>query len=168
MPTTSTTYGAYGAYAAAELIAAKAAGRSFKKDELAAFLDLLLHDWQQRMPQALALAQEPAKIDAEAIYQAYPRKIGKQAALKAIRAAIKQVDRSGPLDGHDSAGSYLLERVQTYAAAVAQWPARDQEFVPHPATWFNRGSYLDDPREWQAKGARAAGPAAPSRDYSKI
>lgn len=161
MSDTSTTYGAY---AAAELIAAKAAGRHFKKDELAAFLDALLHDWQQRVPQALALVTEPEKIDAEAIYQAYPRKIGKQAALKAIRAALVGM---GKTTRSQSAAATLLERTQAYAAAVTQWPARDQEFVPHPATWFNRGSYHDDPKEWQAKGARATAPST-GRDYTRV
>lgn len=40
----------FGTYAASELIAAKSAGRSFKKDDLANFLDVLLHDWMQRQP----------------------------------------------------------------------------------------------------------------------
>ena len=159
----SDTSSTFGAYAAAELIAAKAAGRSFKNDELAAFLDILLHDWTQRVPQVLA-ATEPAKIDAEAIYQAYPRKVGKKAALKAIAAAIAQANKGDPVG---LGAKCLLERVKAYAAAVATWPARDREFVPHPATWFNRGSYEDDPKEWQAKGARTAAPDKP-RDYSRL
>lgn len=159
----SDTSSTFGAYAAAELIAAKAAGRSFKKDELAAFLDILLHDWTQRVPQVLA-ATEPAKIDAEAIYQAYPRKVGKKAALKAITAAIVGFKSTRS----ESPASTLYEVTKAYAAAVATWPAKDREFVPHPATWFNRGSYMDDPREWQAKGARAASTSTPSRDYSRI
>lgn len=156
----------FGTYAASELIAAKSAGRSFKKDDLANFLDVLLHDWMQRT-NAVPVAVEPAKIDAEAIYQAYPRKVGKTAAIKAITAALRQVNKCGPLDGHATAGDYLLERAQSYAEAVATWPARDREYIPMPATWFNRGSYLDDPREWQAKGARTATTDQP-RDYSKL
>lgn len=77
--------------------------------------------------------------DAEiaAIYAAYPRKIGKQAALKAIRKALK-----------DKSPAWLLDAVQNYAKATAMWPEEDRKYIPHMATWVNRGSYDDDPQEW--------------------
>jgi len=84
-------------------------------------------------------------ITAEDIYAAYPRKVGKQAALKAIEKAHKSQYKTMWM---------LLQLTQAYAAAVAQWPAADKQYVPHPATWFNRGSYDDDPKEWQ-RGAAA-------------
>ncbi len=72
------------------------------------------------------------------IYAAYPRRVGRQAALKAIRAAMKV---RAPAD--------ILAAVKAYAEAVEKWPASDRaQFVPHPATWFNRGSYDDDPQTW--------------------
>ncbi len=75
---------------------------------------------------------------ADEIYAAYPRRVGRQSALKAIRAAIK-VKTAEP----------LLEAVKAYSQAVAQWPASERaQFVPHPATWFNRGSYDDDRSTW--------------------
>lgn len=82
----------------------------------------------------------PTKADvAEPIYLAYPRRQGRQAAFKAIHSAM----RVNPYER-------LLERTQAYAAAVALWPAPDRErYVPHPATWFNRGSFDDDPATWQ-------------------
>ena len=83
-------------------------------------------------------------ITAEDIYAAYPRKVGKQAAVKAINKAAKRV---GSL-------SELLFCTKAYAAATATWPAADKQFIPHPATWFNRGSYDDDPKEW-VRGAAA-------------
>ena len=83
-------------------------------------------------------------ITAEDIYAAYPRKVGKQAAVKAINKAAKRV---GSL-------SELLSCTKAYAAATATWPAADKQFIPHPATWFNRGSYDDDPKEW-VRGAAA-------------
>ena len=58
--------------------------------------------------------------------------------------------------------AHLLDRVTAYAAAVATWPEADRQFIPHPATWFNRGSYDDDPATWQRRGATAV--AAP-REY---
>lgn len=75
--------------------------------------------------------------DAQAIYQAYPRKQGRQDAMKAIERAL-----------HACPAERLLERTKAYAAAVALWPAGDRQFIPHPSTWFNRGSYEDDPATW--------------------
>lgn len=91
---------------------------------------------------------------AEAIYKTYPRKVGKAAAIKAIAKALR-------LSDHSPAG--LLNATRRYADAVAKWPAEDKKFIPHPATWFNRGSYDDDPKEWQ-RGAAAA-PSQFSKTY---
>lgn len=74
---------------------------------------------------------------AEAIYEAYPRKTAKQDALRAIAKALKIVP-------HDR----LLERTNAYATATMLWSEVDRQFIPHPATWFNRGSYDDDPQTW--------------------
>jgi hypothetical protein len=99
-------------------------------------------------------ANEPKRVDivpvAHAIYTAYPRKIGKQAALKAIAKAAKQLAVGDPSGGN---WEYLLKRTLLYADAVKRWPAADKRFIPHPATWYNRGSYDDDSREWQRGGA---------------
>jgi len=75
----------------------------------------------------------------EAVYQAYPRHVGKQAALKKIASAI--------LGGADPAD--ILKAVRTYAAAVAEWPADEKKFIPYPASWFHQGRYDDDPEEWK-------------------
>lgn len=81
-------------------------------------------------------------ITAEDIYAAYPRKVGRADALKAIGKILA-------VRGTNSPGAViLLKAVQSYAAAVAQWPAADKQYVPFPATWFNRGSYYDAPEEW--------------------
>lgn len=86
-------------------------------------------------------APNPAVPTAEDIYQAYPRRQGKIDAIRSIQRAMK---REHP--------SHLLERTQAFAEAVARWPAEDNpKFVPHPATWFNRGSYDDDPKLWERK-----------------
>ena len=77
-------------------------------------------------------------LTAEDVYAIYPRKVGKLGALKAIEKAAKA---KGWLE--------LFEKTKAYAAAVSKWPAADRQFVPHPATFFNRGSYDDDPKEWQ-------------------
>ena len=84
-------------------------------------------------------------VSAEDIYAAYPRKVGKQGAIKAIQKAIRDV-------GADR----LLNDVKTYAEATSRWPAEDRQYIPHPATWFNRGSYEDDPKEWERNTAPAS------------
>ena len=84
-------------------------------------------------------------VSAEDIYAAYPRKVGKQGAIKAIQKAIRDV-------GADR----LLNDVKTYAEATSRWPAEDRQYIPHPTTWFNRGSYDDDPKEWERNTAPAS------------
>lgn len=76
------------------------------------------------------------KDQIEAIYKAYPRKVAPQAAKKAIAKALDQPDVTF--------GS-LLEAVEEYARSRV---GKDQKFTPHPATWFNRGSYHDDREDW--------------------
>lgn len=76
------------------------------------------------------------------IYQAYPRKIAKQAALKAIEKALKRLEGPGEV-------AYLLAVTREYAQSPA---GNNGEYTPYPATWFNRSSYLDDPKEWEKVG----------------
>lgn len=71
---------------------------------------------------------------AEEIYQVYPLKVGKPAALKAIRT---QLDSIAP--------EKLLELTKAYAAARKG----DLDFVPHPSTWFNQQRFNDNPETWK-------------------
>lgn len=98
---------------------------------------------------------KPVLIDgiAEAIYKAYPRHIGKKAALKAIAGAMRGIPSSD-----------LLKLTMEYAKQVTKWSAKEREFVPHPSTWFNRGSYLDDQGEWVKGGKKETSPV----NYSKF
>ena len=82
----------------------------------------------------------------EAIYEAYPRKVGKQAALRAIGRALKRLWDAGM--AKREAEVFLFKRTHAYARSPA---GNDGEFTPHPATWFNQGRYDDDPQEWQRK-----------------
>ncbi|MDP3940115.1 MAG: hypothetical protein Q8R92_18515 [Deltaproteobacteria bacterium] len=84
---------------------------------------------------------------AESIYGAYPRKVGKQAAIKAIRSAHAALVASG----HDDPVGYLFRQAMAYAASPSgKKPLGDDpDYRPHPATWFNQGRYDDDPDEWQ-------------------
>ena len=83
--------------------------------------------------------------DTEAVYQAYPRHVGKRVALKAIKKALEHIGYSE-----------LLAAVTEYAAAVS---GADKKFVPHPATWFNNRRWEDDREEWKDEG-RNGKPAA--------
>lgn len=76
--------------------------------------------------------------EALALYEAYPRKSARDAALRSIMGALKKEPYS-----------YLLERVQAYRTAVKTWPIGDEQFIPHPATWFNNACWADDPATWE-------------------
>jgi hypothetical protein len=98
-----------------------------------------------------AKKKETAQSIAERIYGAYPKKVGRNKALKAIDLAMRDVP-----------AAELLANTEEYARCVAKWPARERQYVPHPSTWFNRGSYADDPKEWRAKiGAEEQTPRKP-------
>ncbi|CAB4171714.1 hypothetical protein UFOVP1007_40 [uncultured Caudovirales phage] len=96
--------------------------------------------------QAEAASPDNSTVSAEEIYAAYPRKVGKQGAIKAIKR----------LAFHNISPGWLLERTKAYAEATSRWPAEDRQYIPHPATWFNRGSYDDDPKEWERGTAPAS------------
>lgn len=91
---------------------------------------------------------------AEEIYELYPRKVARVAAVKAINAVLAASE--------PEMKARLLERTRAYAEAVAKWSPADRQFVPHPATWFNRGSFDDDPSTW-VRQSPAAVVSAPVR-----
>lgn len=67
--------------------------------------------------------------EAEEIYQAYPRLVGKKDAIKAIRTALKKTTFQS-----------LLEKTRTYAASRN---GQEMKYTPHPATWFRQERYND-------------------------
>ena len=79
----------------------------------------------------------PAATDAEIVYALYPRKQGKAVALKAITGALKR-----------NSLTTLSEATAAFKLATDGWPADRRQFIPHPATWFNAGSYDDDRSTW--------------------
>jgi len=84
-------------------------------------------------PRPAATTTSPAH-QAEIIYEAYPRKVARPAAIQAIRRALQA-----------KSFDWLLGQVERYAEAV---DGQSKKFVPHPATWFNQARYDDDPKEW--------------------
>ena len=80
------------------------------------------------------------------IYEAYPRKVGRGAAMKAILKALKAV----PYEE-------LLEAVREYARARE---GQEREYTPYPATWFNQERWADDREEWWPSGPTRPAAAA--------
>src|SRR5512139_2831482 len=69
----------------------------------------------------------PRGAEFEKFWSAYPRKKAKKAAEKAFEKAIKE--------------SSIASILHSLAIDAAEW--KDEKFTPFPATWLNRGSYLD-------------------------
>ncbi len=78
-----------------------------------------------------------AEVQEEEIYCAFPRKVGKPIALKAIRNALSK-----------TSFDELLQKTKDFATARNG----DVDFCPMPATWFNQERYNDDPSTWKPSG----------------
>jgi len=99
-------------------------------------------------------------LNAERVYEFVSKKVGKQEALKAIQKAVKNlllvdtafwVDREGKQRIADFRGDkeQVILFLAQAAAEFSQSPAGNRgEYTPHPATWFNKGRYFDDRRNW--------------------
>ncbi len=72
----------------------------------------------------------------EQLYQAYPKKVAKQAAMKAIKKALSSV-------GFD----VLFESVTAYAKSQEGRP--DKNYIPAAGPWFNQGRWEDDRITWE-------------------
>jgi hypothetical protein len=73
--------------------------------------------------------QSPDTDTIAEIYEAYPRKVGRASAFKAIGKALKKIP-----------AAELLTKVKAYAASRA---GQDETYTPHPATWFNGERWAD-------------------------
>lgn len=82
-------------------------------------------------------SRKPTKKQIQQIYELYPRKVGKKEALKKIEIALREINFDE-----------MCRIVSLYAECVKN---KDPDYVPYPATWFNKGRYLDDPKEWKSK-----------------
>lgn len=66
----------------------------------------------------------------ETFWAAYPKKVGKQAAIKAYRNALKLTTPEKILAGVDALKSGVA--------------GKDPRFTPHPATWLSQGRWDDE------------------------
>lgn len=142
-----------GQRAAAALKSARSTSGTLPWSEVARIIDSCA------LPKATPMENASAKATVEAIYALYPRKKAPLAAKKAIGRAIDRLKGREP-----DPVTYLLERTRLYSLAVAMWPQDDRQYCPYPASWFNAGSYDEDPKEW----GRSAMTAAKPRDYKAI
>ena len=69
----------------------------------------------------------------EHFWNAYPRKVGKPAARRAMKAKFALDTRMDIVDGFEAWNTYWNE------AEIAE------SFIPHPATWLNQERYNDTP-----------------------
>lgn len=92
--------------------------------------------------------EEKRTEDAESVYELYPKKVGKPAAIKAIIKAIK--------DGADP--ETLRDKAKQYAETVK---GDNPDFIPHPSTWFNQARYNDAPETWRKSGNGTGATAKP-------
>ncbi|MDM8008613.1 MAG: helix-turn-helix domain-containing protein [Phycisphaerae bacterium] len=94
--------------------------------------------------------------EVEAIYAAYPRKVGRPKALEGIAKAIERIRAKGNPDP----AAWLLGRTKLFASSPAGDAGR---FTPHPTTWFNQERYDDDEQEWHRNGERSGTSGGPAR-----
>lgn len=92
-------------------------------------------DWQAKEKAKVTGTLPALTSEFEQFWAEYPRKIGKKAAQKAFQNAQ---DRPRIDD--------LLEALRK-AKRSQQWLKDNGQFIPHPATWLNRGQWADVPTE---------------------
>lgn len=69
----------------------------------------------------------------DAFWQAYPRKIGKQKALKVFEK----------LKPDNTLLSTMINKIEAYKK-TEQWQKNNGQFIPHPTTWLNEGRWEDE------------------------
>jgi len=96
---------------------------------------------------------EKPEVLAEAVYEAYPRKVSRPKAVAAINAASERckIDLAS-----------LLEKTKQLAEVWSGASKDDLSFCPHPATWFNQERFNDDPATWRRRAFNANQPARKS------
>lgn len=96
----------------------------------------------------------PSALDArfDAFWKAYPRKVGKGAALKAWRR-IKPSDTLTDL---------MLAAVEQQVRSD-QWRKDGGRYIPNPATWLNQERWQDEPEDCGGNGYRR-----PGKDYEPV
>lgn len=89
---------------------------------------------EQNREEQINTPQSPPSFDFDAwfaheLWLHFPRRIGKGAARRAAKVALKK-----------TSPETLLEAVKRHARDMA---GKDEQYIPHPATWLNQERWLD-------------------------
>lgn len=92
----------------------------------------------KREPEKLTLSSPAATRVSEpatfpAFWAAYPRRVGRKAAVAAYQRALK-----GGADSESILAAVVAQR------ASSAWTKDGGQFIPHPTTWLNQGRWADD------------------------
>jgi hypothetical protein len=77
-------------------------------------------------------------------WAAYPRKVGRAAALRAWNK----------LHPVSQATIILMQEALAWQTQQDQWTKDNGQFIPHPATWLNQARWLDQPTTTLRRGAK--------------
>jgi hypothetical protein len=94
----------------------------------------------------------PTEAQVDKLYKLFPLKRAPFDAKRAIRKAVGRVmrgDHDHPAMPLKEALDHLAQKVTRYAQCVQ---GGDRTFIPHPATWFNRGDFWSDEQDWKIEG----------------
>ena len=80
----------------------------------------------------------------EAIWELFPKRVGKKSAIALLERAIRDYAKEWELDALDDACDWMRERVDEMAK---RYDGTDEKFIPHPATWLRQGRYEDPVEE---------------------
>lgn len=98
--------------------------------------DAVVEVQQETQEELLQLEKtKKAMNQLELIYDAYPKKVGRPDAFKAIKKALGVVTYD-----------YLLEKTKLYADLVRK-SGVDPKYIPHPSTWYNQDRFNDNIEE---------------------
>ena len=97
-------------------------------------------------------SKEFLSVQTEQIWEAYPKKVGRPTALRAIRQAI-----------HEFGFEHILERTSAYAANPPE-----SRYIPAPARFFRDQRFNDDPATWNQTrpNSRQSAQVTRPKDYA--
>jgi hypothetical protein len=84
------------------------------------------------------ISKENVAQDFEIFWKAYPKKVGKKAALRAFKKAFANI-KGLTLDT-------LLKAIETQKQSL-QWQKDNGQFIPYPASWLNGERWNDEPSQ---------------------
>lgn len=106
------------------------------------------------------VARQKSIESAESIYEAYPLKVGRPKAMRAILAAIRDTG----IDPEE-----LLQRTRQYATIRKhRKPKEGEAKTCHPTTWFNQHRFNDDPSTWGPEDCVKAATTEPDTEQCKM